>query len=87
MGIAWMRFQMTRTWTSFPPSLWPPQHAPAPGAVLGTLPPAPSSRHDSLRWALLTVLAELCWPFIGHTVQRGLLPAQVMEGTGAWEGH
>lgn len=54
-----------RTWTSFLPSLWP-QRAPAAGAVLGTLPLVPSSRHKSLKQALLAMPADPFWLFIGH---------------------
>ena len=68
MGITWMRFQMMRTWTLSPPNLWPLQHAPAAGAVLGTLPPVPSSRQNPLRWVLLTMPAESTWPIRGDRV-------------------
>lgn len=77
-----------RTWTSFLPSLWPLQRAPAAGAVLGTLPPVPSSRHNPLRWALVTTPAEPCWPFLGHRVQWGLQSApESLEALTLWEGH
>lgn len=56
---------MMRTWTLFPPSLWP-QHAPAAGAVLGTLSLVPSSRHKCLKQALLAIPADPFWLFIGH---------------------
>lgn len=77
---------MMRTWTSFLPSLWPLQRAPAAGAVLGTLPPVLSSRHNPLRWALLTMPAEPCGPFLVHRVQWGRPSAsESLEALILWE--
>lgn len=76
---------MMRTWTSFPPSLWPLQRVPAPGAVLGTLSLVPSSRHNPLKWTLLAVPAE---PFSAlhrsqSTVETAISPESLEVQT--WE--
>lgn len=73
-----------RTWTSFPPSLWPPRRAPAVGAVLGTLSPVPSNR-QAPKWALLAVPMEPFGLFIGHRLQWELLSAPESLEVLAWE--
>lgn len=80
MAITWMRFQMMRTWTSFPLSLLPLPHALAAGAVLGNL-PVPSSSHIPPGCSLLVMRStEPQWPFMAQCTGHGCQP-RVTGGT------